>query len=440
MNQNEIRKVKLPGNVFEGYKLEFDSEHPRLCEHSIVYRPQNTLFSYCSWPSVCSDENGVLYAAAAAFRMEHVCPFGKIAMFISKDQGKTWSCPIIVVDSYLEDGFGGGGLLYLGDGKMLLSWCTKPAVTEFNEYYNRLKGKMYKTGRADAKGLMRAAMVDYYPQLPPEQLMGGAFVKVSEDYGMTWSDPIRVPVTNVHGACKLKDGSVMLLGKGFFPDDSESRKWIESGFSDAGRFQAEDWNDWAVRLNESAMGKMHRKQPVSAIVSEDGGYTWKERGTCPPLRGLKNECTQEPHAVQLPDGSVLGVMRVEDEESGENEFTVYTTRSEDGGYTWSEWTCTHISGSPPHILLHSSGALVCTVGRRAGNPLGQFAAISYDGGKSWTREIAINDTAPNNDLGYPATTELPDGSLVTVYYQVYTDPVTGARDQRPCIQCTHWTL
>jgi hypothetical protein len=75
-----------------------------------------------------------------------------------------------------------------------------------------------------------------------------------------------------------------------------------------------------------------------------------------------------------------------------------------------------------------------------GRPLGQFALISEDGGRTWNREYAINPEGVNYDLGQPSTVELPDKSLVTVYYQRYKDPETGRTDEKPCIMCTRWRL
>jgi hypothetical protein len=40
-------------------------------------------------------------------------------------------------------------------------------------------------------------------------------------------------------------------------------------------------------------------------------------------------------------------------------------------------------------------------------------------GETWSDEKVIFDNAPDNDLGYPSTVELSDGSLLTVYYQKY---------------------
>ena len=131
--------------------------------------------------------------------------------------------------------------------------------------------------------------------------------------------------------------------------------------------------------------------------------------------------TSEPYAAVLSDGTILGTVRVEREGDYENDFTVYTTRSSDGGYTWSEWECTHIGGSPPHLMQHSSGALILTVGRRSGSAPGEYAYISHDGGHTWTEEYELS-VGTNSDLGYPASVELPDHTILTVYYQHYSDP------------------
>ena len=121
-------------------------------------------------------------------------------------------------------------------------------------------------------------------------------------------------------------------------------------------------------------------------------------------------------------------------------MAVYTTRSSDGGVSWSEWKCTHVNGGPPHLLQHSSGTVILTVGRRTSGDLGEFALVSFDGGETWEKEYSLDDSAPNHDLGYPCTTELPNGDLVTVYYQVYVDPDTGKPDEKPCIQSVRWSL
>ncbi len=101
---------------------------------------------------------------------------------------------------------------------------------------------------------------------------------------------------------------------------------------------------------------------------------------------------------------------------------------------WSDMTPTGIAGSPPHLLKHSSGKLILSYGRRE-YPCGERAVVSSDGGLTWEAEYILDENRPENgDLGYPATAELPDGSLYTVYYQKYRS------DGKCSILATHWEL
>jgi len=92
---------------------------------------------------------------------------------------------------------------------------------------------------------------------------------------------------------------------------------------------------------------------------------------------------EEPHAIELEKDRILGAIRWQ----GVNEtvrHSIHLTLSDDGGKTWSAMYPTDISGSdntPPHLLKHSSGALIMTFGRRD-FPFGERAAVSYDNGKT----------------------------------------------------------
>lgn len=430
-----VNYVPYDNPVFGGKKLKLDTITPAVCEHGVVYRPRKTLFNYAAWPSVCRDENGTLYAVSAAFAMEHICPFTKFAMYISKNNGKTWSPPIVVEDSYISDG--SGGILYLGNGRMLLHWAYHPGDVLYNEYYYRIQGCLYG-GEPDAEGKLRGAMMDIYPELPPEDLIGGAFVKVSEDYGMTWSDRIRIPLLAPHGPTLCKDGTLIFLGKEHYACPDKTLQ--PDAFDGKRRIRATSYADYINQLNHSRCGTECGVTPVYAYASTDGGYTWEKRGLCDKPDYVEWTDIHEPHVTELPDGTLLGAVRVESEATYENDFTVFTTKSTDGGRTWSPMKPTHISGSPPHMLVHSSGKIICSVGRRKKPDLGEYAFISEDNGETWTKEYCINDLSPNDDLGYPCSVELEDGSILTVYYQKYRDPVTGEYDQKPCILCTHWTL
>jgi hypothetical protein len=91
------------------------------------------------------------------------------------------------------------------------------------------------------------------------------------------------------------------------------------------------------------------------------------------------------------------------------------------------------AGSPPHLLKHSSGAIVMVYGYRA-QPFGERAKVSRDGGKTWSDEIILRDDAPSGDLGYPASVELPNGDILTIYYQ------QANAGEKTSLLWTRWSL
>lgn len=359
-------------------------------QHGIVNRAKNSLFTYQGWPSVCRDENGTLYAVSSSFRLRHVCPFGKTAMYVSRDGGKTWCPPIVINDTYLDDR--DAGIVYMGNGRMLVTWFCHPASVYLSEYAPYLRNFDPKI-----ESQVSGAMLDSYAMLPEEYTKGGSFIRISEDYGVTWSETIQIPVSAPHGPSVCADGTLIYLGK--------------EHYAPAG-------------TEENAV--------IAAYASTDGGYTWERRGRCDKPAELSWDHFHEPHVIELPDGTLYGTIRAQGE-GVEHGFTVYSTVSKDGGRTWSVWRCLNISGSPPHLLLHSSGALVCVFGRREA-PFGERAIVSYDMGETWQDEYVLDDRADDIDLGYPSSVELDDGSILTVYYQKYPG------DTKCSVLYTRWKL
>ena len=64
-------------------------------------------------------KNGVIYLACSGHRLGHICPFGKTVMYISKDNGKTWTPPIVINDTYLDDR--DAGLTPFGESGLILT-------------------------------------------------------------------------------------------------------------------------------------------------------------------------------------------------------------------------------------------------------------------------------------------------------------------------------
>lgn len=364
----------------------------KISEHGIVNRTENSLFRYQGWPSVCRDENGVLYVVSSSFRLAHVCPFGKTAMYKSTDNGKTWSAPTVINDTYLDDR--DAGILYMGNGRLLVTWFSHPAkeyLTTYREWIESDSGELGK------------AMLSRYGDIPEKFSAGGSFVRISEDYGVTWSETVRVPVSSPHGPSLCKDGTLIYLGKEMYSSDMEIPE---------------------------------EKGVIASYKSEDGGYTWEKLGVLKKPENISWNHFHEPHIVELEDGTLFGMIRAEGD-GVYHGFTVYSTVSNDGGKTWSKWKNIDVSGSPPHLLLHSSGALVCSLGRRE-KPYGENAIVSYDNGKTWSERYIIDENADSDDLGYPASVELGDGSILTVYYQQYKDGEKS--DEFTSVLFTKWEL
>lgn len=354
-------------------------------EFGIVGRTTEGFFRYQAWPSVAKDEDGVIYAAASGHRLGHVCPFGKDLLYISRDDGKSWEGPIIVNDTYLDDR--DAGLCAWGKGNLVMSWFTLGP-----DQLDRREAE----GRPMVKTQLVNAARELWKELPAEDTKIGAFVKVSEDGGKNWSDGIRVPVTSPHGPTRKSDSSLLFLGK------------------------------------EKCWGNGLTPNHIYTFESKDGGYTWEKLGYVELPEGFDASEIHEPHAIELPDGTILGGLRVSSPKlPGKN--GVFTTFSYDGGKTFTKPQLLDLCGTPPHFLLHSSGAIVLTYGRRIA-PCEERAVISWDGGRTWSEEITISQESPDWDLGYPASVELSDGSIMTVYYQKYPG------DSYNSILYTKWDL
>ncbi len=351
-----------------------------------VNRSSEGIFNYQGWPTVTKDEHGTLYVACSGHRLAHICPFGKNLMYVSHDDGETWSSPVIINDTVMDDR--DAGILSLGNEKFLLTYFDHP-----RDFYLKDKKRLASTFLDSRQELIEGVM-KYWEKMDEAKNTFGSFVRLSDDGCKTWSDAIRVPISSPHGPTLLSNGKLLYLGKESYTEEYENA--------------------------------------VYAFESADGGRTWDylSRVDFPDGCGANN--IHEPYAVELPDGRILGALRGQGD-AVEHGFTIYFTFSEDGGRTWTHPTPSGICGSPPHMLVHSSGAIVLTYGRRKA-PFGERARVSYDGGKTWGEEIVISSDSPVADLGYPSSVELSDGSILTVYYQRY------GNDAFTSILGTRWRL
>ena len=336
-------------------------------------------FGYFGWPTVGRFADGLLVVAASTYRNAHICPFGRIALCCSNDDGRTWSSPRVIIDTPIDDR--DPGIIALDDDTLLVSWCTEDSrifTKWLSEQWPALEVR-------DAY----QAQLDFFSDETVARWLG-SWVCRSRDRGQTWDRPVRVPVFTPHGPIRLRNGDVLYFGKEF----GDSQQSVTNG------------RGW-----------------IAAYISVDGGESWHHRGTVPLIPGIDERCCHEPHVTECGDGTLIGMIRVQNDHNGTQvtdaglpHFSLVQTVSRDGGFTWSQPESLGFHGSPPHLFVHSSGTIVCVYGYRLPS-YGERVMISDDGGESWTYDLILRDDGPDGDLGYPSSVELGDGRILTVYYQ-----------------------
>ena len=142
----------------------------------------------------------------------------------------------------------------------------------------------------------------------------------------------------------------------------------------------------------------------------------------------------EPHAVETDDGRIIAQIRYEWPGRPDSPHESIQTESADGGRTWTEPRSVGLDGFPPHLLRLSDGRLLSSYGRRMGE-IGEYACLSDDQGRTWDVENEIKLAGHwSADIGYPSSVELPDGKILTVYYQ------SESMGEAPCLMGTLWKL
>lgn len=352
-------------------------------EHGIVCRLPDRADGYMGWPSVARLMDGSLAVGCSGFRRYHVDPWGKTVLILGDGQGR-FGPPRVVNDSPLDDR--DVGVTALDGNRLLLSWFTLDTRIFSDSLAQSPGGAAFAEMREYMKGWDESTVARH----------AGSWTMLSTDGGRHFQAPVRCPVSAPHGPIQRRDGSLLYLGKQFLPP--YNRPWGN----------------------------------LSCAVSEDGAK-WREIGQVELPEGKALDQFHEPHVAELPDGSLLCLIRYHYTPQEGGNLGIYETRSRDGGKTWSLPRDLGFQGSPPHLLWHSSGALVLSYGYRHPG-YGQRARISRDFGASWSEEWILRDDGPDDDLGYPCSVELENGDIFTVYYQKYRE------DTQTSLLWTRWRL
>ena len=58
---------------------------------------------YHGWPTLARRRNGELLLVCSGGRESHVCPFGRVELMRSRDGGRHWSFPRVLIDGPIDD-------------------------------------------------------------------------------------------------------------------------------------------------------------------------------------------------------------------------------------------------------------------------------------------------------------------------------------------------
>jgi sialidase-1 len=299
---------------------------------------------------------------------EHISNDGEVVMIRSKDGGKTWGDRSLIAAIKDVDEREGCGV-QLKDGTIIVGI-----------FYNNL----YRPDGTYAPTEGRAEQL-----ASPNQRYLGAYTITSKDNGVTWSEPNYVdtagmPFNNLEGPTdapiEMPDGSVIMALIGYSP-------------------RGEVGNHASVLVRSTDQGKSWNY--VSTIADDPSGK----------LGGFL-----EPGIVRTTTGRIIAAMR-----NHGTDQAIWVTHSDDNGKTWAPVRKTTMIGHPVDLIQISDGRIMATYGIRNGRhttPGGIRACFSTDNGETWDlqTEVQLRNDFLNWDIGYPESLQMPDGSVLTVYY------------------------
>ncbi len=340
-----------------------------IISRGITISNPDSIFNYFAWPTVTRLPDGRLAAVSSGMRVQHVCPFGKVVMVTSDDEGKTWTSPSVIIDTPLDDR--DAGIAVFGKER------NRVIVTSFNNSFEFQRDWASKAPYGHKFDSLIFGYLDTVSPEAEEKYLGSTY-KISEDCGKNFGEVRRVPVTSPHGPCAMSDGSLIYIGV-----------VMGTGFANP--------TIHVYRMDANGV-EFEKHSELDTSFFKDIGYP----------------C--EVHAIENAPGELIVHIRVQRGQNDSGLFTVYQCESHDGGKTF---TTPHqiigdLEGAPPH-LLKVGDTLICAYAKRQ-KPVGIKVAFSHDGGKTWDEGYIIDDTMQDADLGYPATVALNDGTFLTVYY------------------------
>lgn len=343
----------------------------KVLETKIICKNRDSVHNYFGWPTVCKLQDGRLAMVASGFRVAHICPFGTAVICFSEDEGETWSKPVPIISTPLDDR--DGGICTFGDKGVI--------VTSFNNKSDSLREWIDTDHPLHKKNEFEKKYISAYLDImeskfkDEDKYYGSTFV-MSHDGGKSFDEEISfIPVTAPHGPCLLPDGNLLYVGENREKHIVESYK-----------------------------------------VYPDG--TYEKLGEIENIIDGVKQC--EPYAVVLESGKVIVHLRMN---KSREYFTLAQCESDDFGKTFTKphFILDNMGGAPSHMMVHSSGMLICAYGYRRRPDFGVKLMFSHDNGETWVDNQYLYKSQITPDLGYPSTIELSDGTMLTTFYAHETD-------------------
>lgn len=320
------------------------------------------------FPVLTTTPGGALVAVLRGGVAGHLGRNGRIDIVRSLDGGLSWTFPEIVADSPDDDRNPGLGVST--KGTLILAYSRASSYDE--------NGTYFPSGREEAE--------KYWSMR----------VTRSFDNGLTWEEPFG-PVYAAVSSCSPFGKMVTI------PD---------------GTILMPCYGKPSPEILGDRMRQMHEKDTCAYVLrSRDDGKTWGD----PSLIWFN---AGEPAVLRLANGELFAALRRE--QMGKS---LWGSRSNDGGYTWSEPV--QILGDMKHpgdLLQLSNGYLLMAYGNRNTPPARVEGLVSKDNGRTWL-DVTLtfsgqlrgyNPDFPRHvDLGYPTSVLVPGSKPsigVTMYY------------------------
>lgn len=329
----------------------------------VICSNEKSIHNYFGWPTIARLPDGRLAMVCSGFRVGHLCPFGKVVISYSADEGETWSRPELLIDTPMDDR--DAGITVFGENSVI--------VTSFN---CDIEAKRRTCKGDSAYSRYCNGYLDMVEEKGGWEQYVGSTYRMSHDGGRTFGELGFLPITCPHGPAALPDGTLLYVGHKFkVPENPEENTIACCRVYPDGRYEF-----------------------LSEIANVGG-----------------DETSWEPHAIVLPDGKIVVHIRVQGP-GFVDDVQVYQSVSTDGGRSFSAPRRIQPGkgGSPAHLILDGD-QLISVYGYRS-EPCGIHAMFSADGGETWDGGNVIVNDGRHYDMGYPSSVMLRDGSILTVYY------------------------